>query len=257
MLVVISPAKTLDFEKPIKARKHSAPEFQAEAAELIGVMRKYKPAALSRLMDISDKLAMENHQRFIEWSLTSPAQQRQAIFAFMGDVYLGLEARSLAPRDLDYAQTHLRILCGLYGLLRPLDLIQPYRLEMGSTVKNPRGKDLYAYWRTTQSTALNTLAKSARTKFLINLASNEYFKAVDGANLELEVITPAFKEYHRGTYKMMSFFAKRARGMMARYIIEQRAKKPADLLAFDSDGYRYNGALSTAQAPAFTREAKR
>ncbi len=255
MLAVISPAKTLDFETPVPTRKRSKPEFQSETAALVDQLRNLNSSALVELMGISNKLASENQVRYAKFSATPTSRQtRQALFAFMGDVYLGLEARTLAPSDLDYAQTHLRILSGLYGLLRPLDRIQPYRLEMGTALANVRGRNLYAYWGARQAEALNKLASKVRTRYLVNLASQEYFGAVDNAKLDLEVISPVFKEERDGHYRVLSFFAKRARGMMARHLIEQRCRKPQQLHDFCRAGYRYNAALSTPATPVFTRE---
>lgn len=254
MLAVISPAKTLDFASQPPSRKHTAPEFIAEAQALAAIMTTKKPAQLRALMAISDELAALNHARFQTWS-AQPAQsaQRPALFAFRGDVYLGLEATTLAARDLDYAQSHVRILSGLYGLLRPLDLIQPYRLEMGTRLKNPRGRDLYAFWDARPAHALAAQAKALRTPTLVNLASQEYFRAVDEDALGLEVVTPMFKDWSRGEYRTISFFAKRARGMMLRYMVERRCRKAAQLLEFTGGGYAYDAASSTPQAPVFIR----
>jgi cytoplasmic iron level regulating protein YaaA (DUF328/UPF0246 family) len=177
------------------------------------------------------------------------------VFAFTGDVYAGLDVRSLGARDLAYAQSRLRILSGLYGLLRPLDLIQPYRLEMGTALPNPRGRDLYAYWGTLPAEALARQAASARTRWLVNLASAEYFKAVSTDALGLEVVSPAFMERRGREYKVLGFPGKRARGLMARWIIEQRCRTPAALLGFGAEGFRYHAALSTAERPVFVRES--
>lgn len=256
MLAVISPAKTLDFTSPVRTRKHTKPTFQADADSLVETLRAFPPARLATLMDISDKLAEENHARYAAWS-SAPDQRvtRQALFAFMGEVYVGLDARTLTPRDLDWAQSRLCILSGLYGILRPLDRIQPYRLEMGTALANPRGRNLYAWWGSRQAEALNVLGAEVRTRYLVNLASNEYFGAVDRQALALEVITPTFKEGRGGEYRVLSFFAKRARGLMARWLVQRRCRKPEQLLDFDVDGYRYNDALSTALTPVFTRDS--
>ncbi|MCC6707862.1 MAG: peroxide stress protein YaaA [Gammaproteobacteria bacterium] len=254
MLAVISPAKTLDFECRALTAKATEPEFLGEAAALATLMARKKPAQLKSLMSISDDLATLNHARFQEWSVTPPpASVRPALFAFRGDVYQGLDADTLTTRELDYAQTHLRILSGLYGLLRPLDNIQPYRLEMGTRLKNPRGGNLYAYWADTPARALAEQARQLRTKLLVNLASQEYFRAVDQQALGLTVITPVFKDWARGEYRILSFFAKRARGMMVRYMLERRCRKHADLLDFTSGGYAYDAASSTPEAPVFLR----
>ena len=254
MLVVISPAKRLDFETPKALRKHTMPDFVAESSELASIMRRKKPGELRALMGISDKLAEINHARFKTWSAkSSSASARQAILAFTGEVYLGLDARSLTSRELDYAQSHLRILSGLYGLLRPLDLIEPYRLQMGAELKTSQGRDLYAFWGPRPALALKTQAAAIRSRHLVNLASHEYFKAVDLVALGLEVITPVFKDRQGTQHKVLSFFAKKARGTMARYILQTRARKPDDLYAFRGDGYSYDAGMSTPTMPVFTR----
>ena len=254
MLAVISPAKTLDFATDVSITKHTEPEFIADAEALATLMASKKPAQLRALMAISESLATLNHARFQAWSReAAPAVLRPALLAFKGDVYLGLDAATLGGREFDYAQTHVRILSGLYGLLRPLDLIAPYRLEMGTTLKTARGRNLYDYWGAAPARALAAQAKALRTTTLVNLASQEYFRAVDQQALSLDVVTPVFKDWSRGQYKVLSFFAKRARGMMVRYMIEQRARKPADLLAFDCAGYAYDEASSTPHSPVFIR----
>ncbi|MGR8919382.1 MAG: peroxide stress protein YaaA [Gammaproteobacteria bacterium] len=253
MLIVISPAKTLDFESPLTLRKHSEPAFGDDTATLVGLMQRKKPAALKQLMGISDTLARLNHERFQE-SAAGTAPTRQAVMAFMGDVYTGLDAASLDRRDLDWAQKHLRILSGLYGLLRPLDLIEPYRLEMGTRLKTPRGGSLYEFWGERPARALNEQAGALRTRWLVNLASNEYFGAIDRDVLEPTVVTPVFKERKGSGYRVLSFFAKKARGMMARYIIEQRLRKPEGMRDFAVAGYRYDEALSGPTEYVFTRE---
>ena len=256
MLAVISPAKTLDFSTPVRLRRASVPEFALAAAELARTMQKKKPAQLRALMSLSDDLATLNYTRFQRWSPTpAPTATRQALFAFMGDVYVGLDARSLNTSDLDFAQKHLRILSGLYGVLRPFDLIQPYRLEMGTALVHGRARSLYAFWGAQPAAALKAQADVLGTRTLVNLASQEYFKAVDLRHLGLEVITPVFKDLARGQYRVLSFFAKRARGLLARFMIEQRCRKAADLRAFDDAGYAYNAALSTPSTLVFTRES--
>lgn len=256
MLVVISPAKTLDFETRLRTRRHTQPEFLPQSCELVGRLRGKKPAQLRALMGISADLAELNHARFQAWSAdNTPENSRQALLAFMGDVYTGLDARTLAPGDIDYAQKRLRILSGLYGLLRPLDLIQPYRLEMGTRLNNHYGANLYRYWGQRPTLALNTEAAALRTRFLVNLASNEYFKAVDTQLLEPEVITPVFTDRSGDGYKVLSFFAKKARGMMARYIVQRRLRKPEGLRDFDAEGYRYDEAQSSRNTYVFKRDA--
>ena len=256
MLAVISPAKTLDFATAVRLRKATTAEFTDAAAELAEIMRGLQPSQLRRLLSISDELAQLNHQRFQAWSAAPPATAtRQALFAFMGDVYVGLQARTLTARDLAFAQRHVRILSGLYGVLRPFDLIQPYRLDMGTALGHGAGRNLYAFWGARPAAALQAQAATLRTRTLVNLASQEYFKAVDTQALGLAVVTPVFKELARGEYRVLSFSAKRARGMMVRFMIERRCRKPADLLAFDRGGYAYNAALSTPTTPVFTRNA--
>lgn len=254
MLIVISPAKTLDYESPMPSVKPTQPDFLDESASLVEVMRKKKPTQLRKMMGISPKLADLNHDRYLRWDPRHTAKNsRPAVLAFMGDVYGGLDARSLDARELTYAQQHLRILSGLYGLLRPLDRIQPYRLEMGTSVKNPRGRDLYRFWGDRPTQALNEQARKLRTRYLINLASNEYFKAVDRSCLEPTIITPVFKEKKGEQYRVLSFFAKKARGMMARYLICNRVRKPEDMREFKDEGYAYNAALSSDTEFVFTR----
>ena len=254
MLAVISPAKTLDFATEVAFTKHTEPQFMTDAQTLATIMARKKPAELRSLMAISEPLAVLNHGRFQAWSrAAAPAALRPALLAFKGDVYQGLDAATLGRREFDYAQQHLRILSGLYGLLRPRDLIAPYRLEMGTTLKNPRGRNLYDYWGESLARALAAQAKTLRTTTLVNLASQEYFRAVDEDALGLQVVTPVFKDWSRGQYRILSFFAKRARGMMVRYMIERRADKPVDLLGFDTAGYAYDAESSTAHMPVFLR----
>jgi hypothetical protein len=254
MLVVISPAKTLDYESPVGTRRHTQPEFLADAAALNQKLRTLNAGKLARLMGISKQLAELNEARNQAWAPPfTRGNARQALFAFKGDVYLGLDAQSFNADELDYAQRHLRILSGLYGLLRPLDLMQPYRLEMGTTLANPRGKNLYAYWDGKLCAALNKLLRSEGV--LVNLASQEYFAAVNTAELQGEVVTPVFKEYKNGSYKVLSFFAKKARGTMAAWIIKNRIADKAALTRFAEDGYRYAADLSDGTELVFTRKA--
>ncbi len=256
MLAVISPAKTLDFASEPRDVVTTRPAFHAEAEALAAIMAKRKPAQLKRLMDISDELARLNHARFQTWSPSpAPDAERAALYAFRGDTYLGLDAPSLKPRQIAYAQDHLRILSGLYGVLRPLDTIQPYRLEMGTALRTPRGRNLYAWWGELPARALAEQAATLRTRWLVNLASQEYFGAVDTRALDLEVVTPVFQDWSGGRYRTLGLFAKRARGMMARYLIEHRCRKPAELLAFDTAGYAYDPEASTPDAPVFRRRA--
>ena len=257
MLIVISPAKTLDFETQPKLPTFTIPEFLDDSAELIDTLRELEPYKLSELMGISPKLADLNANRYHAWSLPfSSGNAKQSVLAFKGDVYSGLDADSLDQDELLYAQEHLRILSGLYGVLKPLDLMPPYRLEMGTKLKTRRGKDLYGFWNDRINTALNAELGRQDDPVLVNLASNEYFKSVKAEKLAARIITPAFKEERGGQYKMISFFAKKARGLMSRYIIRNRLTDPDDLKGFDLEGYRYNSGLSGADSPVFTRTSK-
>lgn len=254
MLVLISPAKTLDFS-PRTPLVGSKPRFMPRANKLAKQVRELSAAKLARLMSISPKLAETTHGFYAAWkSKYNAAGAKEAIFAFRGDVYLGLEALELSDRDLEFAQDHLRILSGLYGVLRPLDLIQPYRLEMGTQFAGDHGKDLYAYWGDAIAKSLATEMRGQRTPVVVNLASQEYFAAADRPALKARVITPSFRDLHKGEYKVISFFAKKARGMMARHLIESHADSPKELLTFRTAGYRYNAVLSSKEAPVFTRE---
>jgi cytoplasmic iron level regulating protein YaaA (DUF328/UPF0246 family) len=256
MLIVLSPAKTLDFESPIKVNKTTEPDFIPRSAELISTLRTMPPAQIGSLMSISDSLAQLNVARYASWSKKfTPDNSRPAMLAFDGDVYEGLDARSLNARQLDWAQKHLRILSGLYGLLRPLDLMQPYRLEMGTRLATKRGKDLYAFWGDQITEALNESLTVAKAQALVNLASEEYFKSVKPAKLDRPVITPVFEEWKGGSYKIVSFFAKRARGLMARYAIEHKLTKPEQLKDFDSEGYGFDAKASNEARWIFRRRA--
>lgn len=255
MLTVISPAKNLDYESALPTTAFTQPLLQNDMQELAEVCKQLSPMDLSSLMSISDKLAGLNAARFQEWSLPFTAENaRPAMFAFNGDVYTGLDAYSLAESDLQEAQQHLRILSGLYGVLRPLDLMQAYRLEMGTKLPNPRGKNLYEFWGSIVTEALNNALAEIDTNILVNLASNEYFKVVKPRQLNAEIITPVFKDQKNGQYKVISFFAKKARGMMARYIIESKARDVDALKGFDTAGYQFDEAMSDAKQLVFTRE---
>lgn len=253
MLVVISPAKRLDWSET-PGIEQTTPIFPDETQTLIERSRELTAPELSKLMAISDNLAQLNHERFRTFSQAPSADQtRPAMLAFAGDTYTGLEANTMSDDARRWAQSHLRILSGLYGLLRPLDAIQPYRLEMGSRLKNVRGKDLYAFWGDQISTALNAQASEVGANHLINCASQEYFGAVQPEALDIPVITPVFLEERDGTEKIVSFYAKKARGSMARYIVDNRISDPADLVHFDLGGYRYRADLSQANGPVFSR----
>lgn len=252
MIVVISPAKKLDFETPAPTRKFTKLKDIKEAETLIKELRKCDKKKISKLMKLSDDLTELNVKRYKDF--TTPfnlKNAKQAMFAFKGDTYVGLDADSMGDKEIEFAQNHLRILSGLYGLVSPLDLIQPYRLEMGTKFAVGDNKNLYDFWRDKITAQLNELLK--KEKVLINCASNEYFKSVNTKELEAKIITPAFKEKKGDEYKMVGFFAKKARGMMSRYIIENRLTDPKDILGFDTDGYKYNKKLSTELEPVFTR----
>ncbi len=255
MLLVISPAKNLDYETPVKTKQKTQPDFLEDAQELIDELRELAPQDISKLMSISDKLGVLNYDRYQQW--TTPFTEdnaKQAVLAFNGDVYTGLDANSFKSDELTFAQKHLRILSGLYGLLRPLDLMQPYRLEMGTKFANPRGKDLYQFWGETITDALNKQLKTVKSDVLINLASNEYFKSVKPKALNAEIITPVFKDWKGDKYKIISFYAKKARGLMAAYIIKNKITVAEQNKGFDSEGYIFNEAMSTAKEWVFTRK---
>ena len=257
MLIVISPAKTLDFETPPKVPTFTIPDFLDDSAELIDELRAYEPYRLGDLMGISSKLADLNSNRYHDWSLPFTADNaKQSVLAFKGDVYAGLDADNLNADDLQFAQAHLRILSGLYGVLKPLDLMQPYRLEMGTKLKNRRGKDLYDFWDDRINKTLNVELAGQDNPVLVNLASNEYFKSVKPEKLNARIITPTFREERNGDYKFISFTAKKARGLMSRYMIRKRLSDPEELRGFDLEGYRYNADLSGADKPVFTRKGK-
>ncbi len=252
MLIVLSPAKSLDLDSPPTTTTHTTPRFIDRAAELIKVLKPYSPAEVGALMDISDQLAVLNVTRYADWH-PDHARARQAVMSFDGDVYTGLDARTLAAPALDYVQARVRILSGLYGLLRPLDGMHPYRLEMGTRLANPRGKDLYAFWGDAVTAALNEDAAAASATALVNLASEEYFRSVRPKLLDVPVIAPVFEDWKNGKYKIISFFAKRARGMMARYAAVNGITDPEQLKAFDVDGYAFAPEASTAKSWVFRR----
>lgn len=255
MLLLISPAKTLDFDTPAPTTEATQPQFLEHSAELICDLQKLSPAQVSDLMRISDKLGLLNFERFQDWQ--PPFDQdnaKQALWAFQGDVYTGLAAETFNKKDIAYAQTHLRILSGLYGLLRPLDLIQPYRLEMGTALATVRGNNLYSFWGDRLTDALNAELAHQRKPVIVNLASVEYFKAVNTKRLKAAVITPIFKDRKNGQYKIISFFAKKARGMMSAYIIQNRLRTVEDIKQFDTGGYRFAPEMSSATDWIFVRD---
>ena len=256
MLFLLSPAKSLDYESPVPTEVHTRPQFVPQAAELIGVLRQKSPQQIAELMDLSDALAGLNVARYEAWSTQFTARNsRQAVLAFDGDVYGGLDARSLSEDDLLWLQEHLCILSGLYGVLRPLDRMQPYRLEMGTRLATDRGSNLYQFWGRQIAEHLNTRARGQKTPVVVNLASEEYFKAVDTQVLLPRVVTCVFEERRPdGQYKVISFNAKRARGLMVRYAALQRATTPEALRGFDAEGYAWQSALSSPDRLVFRRD---
>ncbi|WP_417438413.1 peroxide stress protein YaaA [Idiomarina sp.] len=254
MLVVVSPAKNLDYESDLPELNVTQPRLLDNAEELVEVCRQLSPQQLGSLMKISDKLAGLNAARFEQWQRPfNEDNARPAMYAFNGDVYTGLDAASLNSEAIDTAQKHLRILSGLYGVLRPLDLMQPYRLEMGSKLDNPKGKNLYEYWGDTITQMLNDDLAELGSSTLVNLASNEYFSAVKPKALNADIITPVFKDEKNGQYKIISFYAKKARGLMARFILNQKPKSVSDLKEFDANGYSFNEAMSSDKQLVFCR----
>lgn len=255
MKLVISPAKTLDFESAPVTQTYSDPSFLENSQLLVDELKELSQADVATLMKLSDKLAALNVARFGSWETPfTPENAKQAILAFKGDVYTGLDAESFSEEDFSFAQNHLRILSGLYGLLKPLDLIQPYRLEMGTKFANSRGKNLYEFWDMQLTDALNNEFAEEKEPVLINLASNEYFKAVKTKNLQAEVITPVFKDWKNGQYKMISFYAKKARGLMAAYIIQNQLSDPEQLKNFDTEGYYFSEEQSKGNEWVFLRD---
>lgn len=254
MLILLSPAKSLDYDTPPTTDKHTLPQFIDQSTELIELLRCYTPAQIASLMALSDALSALNVARYAAWSPKFTARNsKQAILAFNGDVYEGLQACSLNQRDLDWAQKHVVILSGLYGLLRPLDWMQPYRLEMGTKLPNPRGKDLYAWWGDTLAGHLNQQLAAQSGQVILNLASQEYFKSVKRKALNARVVECVFEDWKAGTWKIISFHAKRARGLMARHAILKRAALPEDLLDFDAEGYAHDAAASEPDRLVFRR----
>ncbi len=254
MLFLLSPAKSLDYETPLNGQPYTAPLFVKQSKALIDLLRAFSPQDIAGLMDLSDKLAALNVARYAAWSSkATPKNARQAVLAFNGDVYDGLHAKTLGSDDLAWAQDHVCILSGLYGVLRPLDLMQPYRLEMGTGLKGPHGSNLYHYWGSQIADYLNTRLQSDTTPVVVNLASTEYFKAVDLKALKGRVVECVFQEHKDGQFKIISFFAKKARGLMARYAIEHRLNTPEHLKSFDVDGYAYAAQASTPERLVFRR----
>lgn len=260
MLLLLSPAKTLDYDAPTPpevAALQTSPLYLRQAAELIGVLRRCSPREVARLMDLSDALAQLNVARYAAWSPRATARNsKPAALAFAGDVYDGLDAGTLSVADLQWAQAHVAILSGLYGLLRPLDRLQPYRLEMGTRLRTPRSHDLYAFWGDTLAHRLDALLRGHAERVVVNLASQEYFRAVDRDALRAPVVGCVFEDWSTGRWRIVSFFAKRARGAMARYVIAQRIESVAGLRSFDADGYAFDAAASSPQRLVFRRRVE-
>ena len=255
MISIVSPAKSLNFDDSCSIKIYSQCAFLKDSQLLVNDLKKYSPKQISDLMNVSDKLGLLNVDRYKNWSLPfNEGNSKQAVFAFQGDVYKGLEIDSFSQDDLIYAQDYFRILSGLYGLLKPLDLIQPYRLEMGTSFKNKRGKNLYEFWNSKITEHLNKELELSKSKYLLNLASNEYYKVIQPKALNATVITPVFKDFKNGQYKIISFFAKKARGMMASYQLKNKINNPEDLKGFDMGGYIFNDNMSKGSQFVFTRK---
>lgn len=253
MLLIISPAKTMNFDVR-DAPSATLPEFLDKASIIAGILKTYSPDKLSHLLDISPKLAELNASRYAEWNTEAHSRSgKAAILVYNGDVYQGLQAETFSNEELVVAQRHLRIITGLYGILRPLDLILPYRLEMGTALRVGKSKDLYEFWKKEVTRHLSEAIRETQADVLVNLASDEYFKAVDQIKLKAILITPVFKDFKNGQYKIISFFAKKARGMMSRFIIKQRIQNPQDIKLFNEEGYFYNDSLSDEKKWIFTR----
>jgi len=254
MLTVISPAKTLDFETPALTEEYSLPAHLRQSRQLIKRLRQFSAEDLSQLMGVSSNIAELNAERFKRWKTPfKPENARQAVFAFKGDVYIGLDAYTMSEDNIQFAQKHLRVLSGLYGLLRPLDLMQAYRLEMGTRLDTDQGTNLYQFWDSRITTAINRELSTMESPVLVNLASNEYFKSVKPKALKADIITPVFKEYHKGKYQIISFFAKKARGLMARYMIDNEITEVKSIKDFNLEGYAFDESLSHQRDWVFTR----
>ncbi|WKU18989.1 peroxide stress protein YaaA [Advenella alkanexedens] len=255
MLFVLSPAKKLDYDTPLAIQKHTQPFFVPQAAELIEMLKTKSAEDIAALMSLSPALSELNVNRYAAWTTTfNQHNSRQALFAFNGDVYEGLDAQTLNESQVDWAQEHIAILSGLYGVLRPLDLMQPYRLEMGTRLENARGKNLYAFWGSQIAAYLNARLQKQPSRVVINLASEEYFKSVDLKTLNARVVQCVFQDYKNGVYKIISFNAKRARGLMARFAIETQAQTPEDLTLFDKEDYRFDPEVSSPDKLVFRRK---
>lgn len=254
MLIVISPAKKLDYSSPVTAKNHSQPTLLDHSAELLQGLKKLSPQDVCALMGLSDNLGALNYERFQAWDRPfTEDNAKPAILAFKGDVYKGLDADSMTEKQLEWAQGHLRILSGLYGLLRPMDLMQPYRLEMGTKFANQRGKDLYQFWGNIITDEINSLLSNAKSPVLLNLASNEYFKSVQQKNIAGRIVTPVFMDKKGDKYKIISFYAKKARGLMSAFIIKNKITAVDGIKKFNVDGYSFNSAMTDGDSWVFTR----
>jgi hypothetical protein len=253
MIILLSPAKTLDYDSFLNEIPYSIPSFLSESKELIKTLREKNTNEISELMKISDKLSNLNNERYTSWRglKKESKNSKQAIFVFKGDVYQGLKIEDFSKKELAYAQNHLRLLSGLYGVLKPLDLIEPYRLEMGTKLETKKGKNLYEFWGDDIS---KKIMKDLKSKTIINLASNEYFNSVKILKEKTNVISPVFKDLSKGKYKIISFYAKKARGLMASWILRNKIKKEEDLINFNTDGYYFSETESSKNSPVFLRD---
>lgn len=255
MFALISPAKTLDYTTALPTDTHTQPRLLEQSQQLIDACRKLSATEIASLMTVSEKIANLNVERFRDWNAEFDfSNARQALFAFKGDVYTGLDAYHLKDQDIDFAQQHLRMLSGLYGLLRPLDLMMPYRLEMGTKLKNSRGNNLYEFWGSIITDQINQDLAEIDAKVLVNLASDEYYKSVNEKKIQAEIIKPVFLDQKNGKYKVISFYAKKARGLMARYLIENKLSQVEQLKAFDSEGYYFDAESSSDKELVFKRD---
>ena len=255
MLALISPAKNLDYVSPLVTSRNSTPEFLDDAEELIKRLKPLSTKKIGNLLNLSDRLSTLNSERYQAWQRPfTPENARPAILAFNGDVYAGLDAKSLNDDDFSYAQKNLRILSGLYGLLKPLDLMQAYRLEMGTIFAHPRGKNLYAFWGNKITEKINEVLSEQDSRIIVNLASAEYFKSVHTKLIQAKIVTPQFRDEKNGQYKVISFYAKKARGTMAAYLIKNRIRSMADLSGFRTAGYYYSDRDSSDTKPVFLRD---
>ena len=256
MITLISPAKSLDYDTHLPLKEFSIPNHLPDSKSLMKSLRFYDPDNLSSLMGVSEKLAILNFERNMNWSppVRLEKNSRQAIYAFKGDVYMGIDSYSLSKNQIKFLNNHLRILSGLYGILKPLDLIKPYRLEMGTNINNSKGKNLYEFWGNKITASVNESLSTHRNKTVVNLASVEYFSSVKLSGLEGKVVKPTFKDYKKGKYKIISFFAKRARGLMVRYLAENKIDRPEDLNNFNLGGYKYSKKDSSELEPVFLRK---